>query len=70
MQIPDFRLAFRALDEELIDKADLVRLISVLENWNSKITRAISPPGPGLVGRFTLCVSFVCLDSFDATRTL
>ncbi|MCA8959403.1 MAG: serine/threonine protein kinase [Planctomycetes bacterium] len=34
MQIPDFRLAYRALEERLIDRADLARLFSVLENWH------------------------------------
>ncbi len=34
MQIPDFRLAYRALEEGLIDRADVVRLITVLENWH------------------------------------
>lgn len=32
-RIPDFRLAFRALDEEEIDRADLYRLLEILEEW-------------------------------------
>lgn len=33
VRIPDFRLAYRALEEGDIDKADLFRLLEILESW-------------------------------------
>ena len=33
MSLPDIRLALRALEDESIDRADLLRVITVLESW-------------------------------------